>query len=37
VKGLFHAAEADLPEEEVEILNMRTDGADEIVARLLAD
>ena len=37
VKGLFHAAEADLPEEGVEILNMRTGGADEIVERLVAE
>ena len=37
VKGLFHAAGADLPDEGVEILNMRTEGADEIVERLVAD
>ena len=37
VKGLFHAADADLPEEGVEILNMRTDEADEIVRRLVAE
>jgi len=37
VKGLFHAAEADLPEEGVEILNMRTEGADEIVERLVGE
>ena len=35
VKGLFHAAEADLPEEGVEVLNMRTESADEIVRNLL--
>ena len=35
VKGLFHAAEADLPEEGVEVLNMRTETADEIVKRLV--
>lgn len=37
VKGLFHAAEADLPEEGVEVMNMRTEGADEIVKKLLAE
>ena len=36
VKGLFHAAGADLPEEGVEVLNMRTESADEIVERLVA-
>lgn len=36
VRGLFHAGGADLPEEGVEILNMRTQGAGEIVAQLLA-
>ena len=35
VKGLFHAADADLPEEGVEVLNMRSESADEIVGKLL--
>ena len=34
VKGLFRAAGAPLPEEGVEVLNMRTDDADEIYDRL---
>ena len=37
VKGLFHAAEADLPEEGVEVINMRTESADEIMGRLLEE
>jgi len=36
VKGLFHQAEADLSPAETEVLNMRTEAPDEIVARLLA-
>ncbi len=36
VKWLFAAGGAPLPAEGVEVLNMRTQGADEIVARLLA-
>jgi len=36
VKGLFHAAEADLPDEGVEVMNMRADSADEILEKLLA-
>ena len=35
VKGLFHSAEADLPEDGVEFLNMRTETVDEIVEKLL--
>ena len=35
VKGLFHAAGADLPDEGVEIHNMRTESAEEIVGKLL--
>jgi len=31
VQGLFHAAGADLPEEGVDILNMRTDDAESIL------
>jgi hypothetical protein len=37
VKWLFHAAEADLPSEGVEILNMRTQSADDICAELHLD
>ena len=37
VKGSFHAAEADLPDEGGEVLNMRTEGADGIVGRLVGD
>src|SRR5688500_2575780 len=37
VKGLFHQAGADLPPESSEIVNMRTQPADEIMAALLAD
>jgi hypothetical protein len=35
VKGLFHQTGADLPLESTEVLNMRTQSADEIAARLL--
>lgn len=34
VKWLFHAAEAPLPEEGVDILNMRTQSADDIASAL---
>ena len=37
VKGLFHQAGADLPPESSEIVNMRTQPSDEIIAALLAD
>ena len=37
VKWLFHAAEASLPEEGVEIVNMRVQSADEIAAALNLD
>ena len=37
VEWLFHAAKSPLPENGVEILNMREQSADEIVDRLLAD
>ena len=36
VKGLFHQCGADLPPDRAEILNMRTQTADEIVAALLS-
>jgi hypothetical protein len=36
VKGLFHQCGADLAPERTEVLNMRTQGADEIVASLLS-
>ena len=36
VKGLFHQANADLPAERTEVLNMRTQTAEEIIAALLA-
>ncbi len=36
VKWLFHGAKTPLPEEGVEVLNMREAPADEIVAGLLA-
>lgn len=36
VQGLFHAAGSPLPEEGVEILNMREQGAEEILEKLLA-
>lgn len=35
VKWLFHAAGSPLPKEGVEVLNMRTDGADAVCSRLL--
>src|SRR5689334_9116433 len=35
VKWLFNAADAPLPEEGVEIRNMRTESADEVVKALL--
>lgn len=35
VKWLFHAAKAPLPKEGVEVLNMRTQSADEVIGRLL--
>ena len=35
VEGLFHQAGSPLPKEDVEILNMRTQTADEIAAALL--
>lgn len=35
VRGLFRAADAPLPEEGIEVLNMRTDEADAIVGQLL--
>ena len=35
VKWLFHAAQADLPVEATEVLNMRVQGADEVCAALL--
>ncbi len=35
VKWLFHAAQADLPVEATEVLNMRVQNAEEICAALL--
>ena len=35
VKWLFHAAQADLPLETTEVLNMRVQSADEVCAALL--
>src|SRR5881628_2311603 len=35
VKWLFHAAQADLPVEATEVLNMRVQGAEEVGAALL--
>ena len=35
VKWLFHAAQADLPVEAAEVLNMRVQGAEEVCAALL--
>lgn len=35
VRGLFHLADAPLPAEGVEILNMRTDSAADVLAALL--
>ena len=37
VKWLFHAAGAPLPREGVEVLNMRTQSAEEVVRRLLPE
>ncbi len=37
VRGLFRQAEVPLPEEGVEILNMREQPADEVAAALLRD
>lgn len=36
VKGLFHQSAADLPADRTEVLNMRTQSADEVVTALLA-
>jgi len=36
VKGLFHQTAADLPPESTEVLNMRTQPAEEIAAALLS-
>ena len=36
VKWLFHSGGADLPEEGVEVMNMRAEGAEEIVEKLLS-
>lgn len=36
VRGLFHLADAPLPAENVEIVNMRTDAAEAVLAALLA-
>ena len=36
VKGLFHQAAADLPANSTEILNMRTQPPDEVIAGLFA-
>jgi hypothetical protein len=35
VRGLFIAADAPLPEQGVEVLNMRTESADQVVSALL--
>ena len=35
VKWLFHAAGTPLPDEGIEVLNMRTDSAEQVVKRLL--
>jgi hypothetical protein len=35
VKWLFHGAQADLPPASTEVLNMRAQSADEIVASIL--
>jgi hypothetical protein len=37
VKGLFHQTDADLPADRTEILNMRTQTAEEICTALLAN
>jgi hypothetical protein len=36
VKGLFHQCGADLPADRTEVLNMRTQSADEVVTAILA-
>jgi hypothetical protein len=36
VKGLFHQCGADLPPESAEVINMRTQSAEEAIAALLA-
>ena len=36
VKGLFHQCAADLPADRTEVLNMRVQSAEEVVAALLA-
>jgi hypothetical protein len=36
VKGLFHQANADLPMNAAEVLNMRVQSADEVCAALLS-
>jgi hypothetical protein len=36
VKGLFHQAGTDLPADRTEVLNMRTQSAEEVIAALLA-
>ena len=35
VKWLFHSAEAEFPEDRVEVLNMREESADQICDRIL--
>ena len=35
VRGLFIAADAPLPEQGIEVLNMRTESADQVVSALL--
>lgn len=37
VKWLFHSAEVPFPEEQVEVLNMREQSADEICDQLFED
>lgn len=36
VKGLFHQASADLAPDRTEVLNMRTQSAEEVIAAMLA-
>jgi hypothetical protein len=36
VRGLFHQANADLPKEGVEILNMRTEPPADVITKLVA-
>jgi len=36
VKGLFHQASADLAPDRTEVLNMRTQSAEEVLAAMLA-